>query len=46
MGIWPPQARGDIVKQDFTNSDSAIVQILFTFDSGGPTQKSYLFKML
>jgi hypothetical protein len=38
--------RTDINKQDVTNAQSALVQMLFTFDSGSPTQKSYLFKML
>jgi hypothetical protein len=39
-------ARTDITSQDMTNASSAITQLLFTFDSGTPTQKSYLFKML
>jgi len=38
--------RSDLSTQAFTNAQGAIVQILFTFDSGAPTQKSYLFKML
>lgn len=38
--------RTDITKQDVQNADAAIVQILFTYDSGDPTQKSYLYKML
>jgi hypothetical protein len=38
--------RTDIVAQDVTNAHSALVQMLFTFDSGSPTQKSYLYKML
>ena len=41
-----PVHRTDIVAADFTNMQSAITQILFTFDSGAPTQKSYLFKAL
>ena len=39
-------ARTDIVAADVTNAQNALVQLLFTFDSGSPTQKSYLFKML
>jgi hypothetical protein len=38
--------RTDIVPEDVTNAKSALVQILFTYDSGSPTQKSYLQKML
>jgi hypothetical protein len=38
--------RSDIVAQDVTNAHDALVQLLFAFDSGSPTQKSYLFKML
>ena len=38
--------RTDIVAQDVTNAEQALVQMLFTFDSGAPTQKSFLFKML
>jgi hypothetical protein len=41
----PNQIRSDITKQDVTNAHDAIVQMLFTFDSGSPTQKSYLYKM-
>lgn len=41
-----PQARTDIKKADFTAADAAIVQMLFTYDSGTPTQKSALYKML
>lgn len=41
-----PSHRTDIVAQDVTNAQSAVVQMLFPFDSGTPTQKSYLFKML
>lgn len=37
-------ARTDIVAADITNAEAAITQLLFTFDSGSPTQKSYLFK--
>jgi lipopolysaccharide biosynthesis regulator YciM len=45
FGSNPNQIRADITKQDVTNAHDAIVQMLFTFDSGSPTQKSYLFKM-
>lgn len=38
--------RTDITAQDVTNAQAAIVQLLFAFDSGEPTNKSYLFKML
>lgn len=38
--------RTDIVAQDVKNAQAAIVQMLFTYDSGAPTQKSMLFKML
>ena len=38
--------RKDIVEADVNNAQAALVQMLFTFDSGSPTQKSYLFKML
>lgn len=41
-----PIHRTDMVAQDFTNAQAAVTQILFTFDSGSPTQKSYLFKTL
>lgn len=37
--------RKDIVAQDVTNAEGAVTQMLFTYDSGAPTQKSYLFKM-
>lgn len=39
-------ARSDITAQDVTNAYNAVVQLLFTFDSGTPAQKSYLFKLL
>jgi hypothetical protein len=38
--------RTDITAQDVENAQAAIVQLLFAFDSGEPTNKSYLFKML
>jgi hypothetical protein len=40
-----PGARTDIVAADITNAQSAVVQILFAFDSGNPTQKSFIFKL-
>ncbi len=40
-----PGARTDIVAQDITNASSAITQLLFTFDSGAPTQKSFIYKL-
>lgn len=39
-------SRTDIVTQDVVNAEAALTQLLFTFDSGSPTQKSYLFKVL
>lgn len=38
--------RQDLATADFTNFKSALDQLLFTFDSGSPTQKSYIFKLL
>jgi len=38
--------RTDIVAADVTAAQAALVQILFAYDSGAPTQKSKLFKML
>ena len=38
--------RPDLTAQSFINAQAALVQLLFTFDSGSPTQKSFLFKML
>ena len=37
--------RKDITEQDVMKAKDAMVQLLFTFDSGEPTQKSYLYKM-
>lgn len=39
-------ARTDIVAADVANAAAAIVQLLFTFNSGSPTQASYLLKMM
>lgn len=41
-----PAPRSDLVAQDFTNAQSAVTQVLFTYDSGSPSQKSQLFKLL
>jgi hypothetical protein len=38
--------RTDLTETDFTNAASAVNQILFTFNSGSPSQKSYLYKLL
>jgi hypothetical protein len=38
--------RTDLTKIDFDNASAALQQIIFAFDSGAPTQKSYLYKML
>lgn len=40
------QGRTDLAAIDFTNAATAINQLLFTFNSGTPTQKSYLYKIL
>jgi hypothetical protein len=40
-----PGARTDITATDITNAQSAIVQFLFTFNSGSPTQKSFVYKL-
>jgi hypothetical protein len=37
--------RTDIVAADVANAQSAIVQMLFTYNSGTPTQASALLKM-
>lgn len=38
--------RTDLTAADFTNIGAAIGQLLFAFNSGSPTQKSYLYKIL
>lgn len=38
-------ARTDIVAADITNASNAVVQVLFAYDSGTPTQKSFIFKL-
>jgi len=35
-----------LAEADFTNAANAIGQILFAYNSGSPTQKSYLYKLL
>jgi hypothetical protein len=42
----PMGVRTDIVAADITAAQNALVQILFTFDSGSPPQKSALYKMM
>ncbi len=39
-----PGARTDITATDITNAQGAIVQMLFTFNSGSPTNKSLIYK--
>ena len=39
-------ARTDIVAQDVTNALAALTQLAFTFNSGAPTQKSYMYKLI
>lgn len=41
-----PNTRTDINATDVANAQSAIVQILFTYNSGSPTQASFLLKMM
>lgn len=38
--------RTDIVAGDVTDAKAALVQVLFAYDSGAPTQKSELFKVI
>jgi hypothetical protein len=40
-----PGARTDITATDITNAQAAVVQFLFTFNSGTPTQKSLVYKL-
>jgi len=42
----PPPGRTDIVAADCANAQAAMVQMLFAYDSGSPTQKSQLYKMI
>jgi len=41
-----PGHRADITEQDVTGAQGAIDQIAFAYDSGSPTQKSLLFKVV
>jgi hypothetical protein len=41
-----PAYRTDIVAADVAAAQAAIVQLLFTFNSGNPTQASALLKMM
>jgi hypothetical protein len=41
-----PTARKDIVAADVSNAQSAIGQMIFTYNSGTPTQAQYLLKMM
>lgn len=45
FALTPSQRRTDIVASDVTNGQSAIVQLLFTYNSGSPTNASYILKM-
>jgi hypothetical protein len=38
--------RADMTEQVITDAASAIVQIVFAYNSGSPTQKSLLYKVL
>lgn len=38
--------RSDLAEVDYKNLSDAIVQIMFTWNSGDPTQKSFFYKML
>jgi hypothetical protein len=42
----PGVPRKDIVAQDVLDAQAALVQVFFTLDSGSPTQKSKIYKML
>jgi len=43
--VTSPGARTDIIAQDIANASSAIVQFLFTWNTGAPTQKSFIYKL-
>lgn len=45
-GTFAQPPRTDIVVADVTAAHSAIVQMLFAFDSGNPPQKAALYQML
>ena len=40
------QARTDLKEADFTACEAALVQMLFTYDSGSPATKAAFYKML
>jgi hypothetical protein len=42
----PGVPRTDITAADVTAAQDALVQVFFTLDSGSPTQKSKIYKML
>jgi hypothetical protein len=42
----PGVPRKDIVAADVTAAQGALGQVFFTLDSGNPTQKSLIYKML
>jgi hypothetical protein len=44
--VGPGVPRKDIVAADVTAAQSALEQVFFTLDSGSPTQKSLIYKML
>ena len=45
-GVGPGVPRKDIVAADITAAQGALEQVFFTLDSGSPTQKSLIYKML
>ena len=45
-GMGPQVPRTDITAADVTAANDALVQVFFTLDSGSPTQKSKIYKML
>ena len=45
-GMGPGVPRTDITATDVTNAQGALEQVFFTLDSGSPTQKSLIYKML
>jgi hypothetical protein len=46
VGMGPNVPRTDITKTDVVNAQAALEQVFFTLDSGSPTQKSLIYKML
>jgi hypothetical protein len=45
-GVGPGVPRQDITAADVKAAQDALVQVFFTLDSGSPTQKSKIYKML